>query len=101
VPKQREINSNSSQLKQLNLERHIDFTMRKPIQKQEFNTIFDKIQVQLHLSLLPMSASMSEIIYQQINTDNMAPSSKLEGIVRSISAYVNTNGQGHTLLSFN
>lgn len=79
-----------SGLSNLNLDTLIDFVLRKPIMKRDFNLIFDKIQVQLHLSLLPASASMNEIMYQQMNTD-MAPSAKLEGLIRSISAYVNYN----------
>lgn len=47
----------------MNIDATIDFVIKKPIQKQEFNEIFNKIMVQLHLSMNQVTMSMNELVY--------------------------------------
>jgi hypothetical protein len=71
----------------MNAEAIIDFIIRKPIQKVEFNDTFNRILHQMHLQLKQVSHSMNELTWNQGLMDSNSNMKQPE-MIRSTSAFI-------------
>ena len=83
----------------MNIDAAIDFIIKKPIQKQEFNEVFNKIIMQMHLQLNQVSMSMNEIIYPQGTDNNNIVRQPV--VTRATSAFIKDFATHYAPLSYN